>query len=183
MTDERKGLPLKKPSKRLSTRQMALSSLLLALMLVLGYIESLLPSFSVPGIKIGLSNSLLLFAIYMLGVPHAFLLMVLKVTLSSLLFGGFSAFLYAMAGGLLSMALMSALHAIGGLSPITVSMAGGVSHNVGQVLVAMLILHTDQLVYYMAVLMVAGLVCGALTGVCALNVMRHMKHIPGKQDA
>lgn len=169
---------MKKPSKRFATQKLALSALLLSLMLALGYIESLLPSFSVPGVKIGLSNSLLLFAVYMLGVPHAFLLMVLKVTLSSLMFGGFSAMMYAMAGGLASMAVMSVLHTVKGLSPVTVSMAGGVSHNVGQVLVAMAILHTSQLVYYMAVLVLVGMLCGALTGVCALKVMQHMKHYP-----
>lgn len=168
---------MKAPSRRFPVQRLTLCALLLALMLVLGYFESLLPSFAVPGIKIGLSNSILLFAVYMLDLPTAFLLMLLKVTLSSLLFGGFTAMMYAMSGGVLSMVVMAILHRIRGLSPISVSMAGAAAHNVGQVLLAMLLMHTKQLLYYMAVLMAAGLLCGALTGVCTLKVMEHMRHI------
>ena len=154
---------------------MTLSALLLALMLILGYLESLLPSFSVPGIKPGLSNSVLLFAVYMLDIPTAVCLMVLKVTLSGMLFGGFAAAMYALAGGVLSMAVMCLMSRCRGISPVAVSMTGGAAHNIGQVLLAMALLHTRQLVYYMAVLVLAGLACGALTGVCAVQVMKHLK--------
>ena len=159
------------------TKRVTLSALLLALMLILGYLESLLPSLSVPGIKLGLSNSVLLFAIYMLDIPTAFCLMVMKVVLSGMLFGGFSAAMYAFAGGVLSMTVMCLMSRSKGISPIAVSMTGGVAHNVGQVALAMVILHTRQLLYYMAVLMLAGLACGALTGVCAVQVMKHLKHM------
>ena len=85
---------------RFSTRNIALCGLLTAMMLVLGFIESLLPvATAVPGVKLGLSNGVLMFALYMLDAPTAFLLMLLKVVLSGLLFGGVSAMMYAMAGG------------------------------------------------------------------------------------
>ena len=161
----------------MSTRRVALSALLLSTMLVLGYFESMLPSPSVPGIKIGLSNSVLIFAVYMLNIPSAFLLMVLKVVLSGLMFGGVSAMMFAMAGGVLSMVLMCALSKVKGIHPIVVSMVGGVGHNVGQVAMAMLILNTDKLVYYMAVLMLVGMACGMLTGFAATRVMAYMKHV------
>ena len=138
--------------------------------------ESLLPvAVSVPGIKLGLSNGVLLFAVYMLDIPTAFALMLLKVLLSGLLFGGVSAMMYAFAGGLLSMAVMTALSRVKGVHPVAVSMAGGVAHNAGQVALAMVILQTPRLLYYMAVLMAAGLLTGALTGVAAAAVMKHMK--------
>ncbi|MBQ9264819.1 MAG: Gx transporter family protein [Clostridia bacterium] len=167
---------MKPYSNRERTRRVALSGLLIAMMLVLGYVESLIPAVSgVPGIKLGLSNGVLIFAIYMLDIPTAWILMVLKVMLSGLLFGGFNTIMYALAGGVLSMLAMTVLSRIKGMHPVTVSMTGGVMHNVGQVGMAMLLLHTRQLMYYLAVLMLVGLACGALTGVCASSVMKHLK--------
>ena len=159
-------------------RRLTLSALLLALMLVLGFVEHMIPvATAVPGIKLGLSNSVLIFAIYMLDIPTAFVLMLLKVVLSGFLFSGVNAMLYAFAGGLLSVSCMALLSRIKDVHPVTVSMVGGVMHNAGQVLMAMLMLQTYRLLYYLAILMFAGLACGALTGVCATQVMKHMKHI------
>ena len=157
-------------------RKVALCGLLTAIMLVLGYIESLI-HIGIPGIKLGLSNSVLIYAVYMLDIPTAFVLMLLKVVLSGLLFGGVQAMAYALAGGLLSLTAMSLLSRSRRIHPVTVSVAGGVMHNVGQVGMAMLILHTEKLLYYMAVLMLSGLACGLLTGVAAAAVMKHLKTI------
>ena len=156
--------------------------LLVSLMLVLGYIESLIPVPTVvPGIKLGLSNGVLLFALYLLDIPTAFVLMVLKVVLSGLLFGGVSAMMYAFAGGLVSMIAMSLLSRVKGIHPVTVSMVGGVAHNVGQVGLAMVMLHTSQLMYYMAILMLVGLGTGAVTGVVATSVLNHLKKLQRKK--
>lgn len=169
---------MKQLSNREMTRRVALSGLLIAMMLVLGYVESLIPAVSgVPGIKLGLSNGVLIFAVYMMDIPTAWILMALKVTLSGLLFGGANTIVYAMAGGILSMLVMSLLSRVKGMLPVTVSMAGGVMHNIGQVLVAIAVLGTQQLYYYMAVLVIVGAACGALTGICAGRVMKHLKHI------
>ena len=169
---------MKKYSNRERTRRIALCGLLIAMMLVLGFIESRIPiNAGIPGIKLGLSNGVLIFAVYMLDIPTAWLLMVLKVTLSGLLFGGFNTIMYALAGGVLSMLAMTVLSKVKGMHPITVSMAGGVMHNMGQVALAMLLLHTSQLLYYMAVLIIVGLICGALTGIVASSVMKHLKTI------
>ena len=166
----------KKYSNRERTRRIALCGLLIAMMLVLGFIESRIPiNAGIPGIKLGLSNGVLIFAVYMLDIPTAWLLMVLKVTLSGLLFGGFNTIMYALAGGVLSMLTMTLLSRIKGMHPVTVSMAGGVMHNVGQVALAMILLHTRQLLYYMAILILVGLACGALTGIVASSVMKHLK--------
>ena len=164
-------------SIREQNQRIALSGLLVALMLVLGFVESLIPVGSIPGIKLGLSNGVLIFAVYMLGIPTAWVLMVLKVVLSGLMFGGVSAMMYAFAGGVVSMACMSLLSRAKGIHPVTVSMVGGVAHNVGQVGLAMVMLNTPKLMYYMAILMIVGLACGALTGVCANSVMKHLKAI------
>ena len=169
---------MKKLSGRDRTRRVALCGLLIAMMLVLGFVESRIPiNVGIPGIKLGLSNGVLIFAVYMLDLPTAWMLMALKVALSGLLFGGFNTIMYALAGGVLSMLCMSMLSRVKGMHPITVSMAGGVAHNVGQVALAMIILQTPHLLYYMAVLMLVGLACGALTGIVASSVMKHLKTI------
>ena len=169
---------MKNTSSRERTRRVALCGLLIAMMLVLGFVESRIPiNAGIPGIKLGLSNGVLIFAVYMLDLPTAWMLMALKVVLSGLLFGGFNTIMYALTGGVLSMIAMSFLSRVKGMHPVTVSMAGGVAHNVGQVALAMMILQTPQLLYYMAVLMLVGLACGALTGIVASSVMKHLKTI------
>ena len=157
-------------------RRVALCGMLLALMLVLGFVESQLPvAAGIPGIKLGLSNGVLIFAVYMLNIPTAYLLMGLKVLLSGLLFGSPSAMMYAFAGGVLSLTVMALLSRLRGVSPVVISMIGGLCHNVGQVALAMVILHTPRLVYYMAVLMVVGMITGLATGLAANGIIRRFQ--------
>ena len=157
-------------------QRVALCGMLLALMLVLGFVESQIPvAVGIPGIKLGLSNGVLIFAVYLLGVPTSFLLMVLKVLLSGFLFGSPSAMMYAFAGGVLSLTVMCILSRMKGLSPVVVSMVGGLSHNVGQVSLAMIMLHTPKLMYYMAILMVVGMITGCATGVAANGIIRRFQ--------
>ena len=161
-----------------NTLRVTLSGMLLAVMLVLGYIESMLPSPGIPGLKLGLSNSILIFAVWMLDIPTAYVLMALKVLLSGLMFGGVSSMMYAFSGGILSLTGMVLLRQIPSIHPIVVSMIGGLLHNAGQVAMAMIILHTPrQMLGYLGILMLVGLACGALTGVAASAVMRHLRAV------
>ena len=169
-------MTLQRKNSRALVFRVALSGLLTALMLVMGYLENLLPSVGVPGIKLGLSNGVLIFALYMLDIPSAYILMAVKVGLSGLMFSGVSAMLYAFAGGLTSLTVMSLLSRVRRLSPLAVSAAGGVAHNVGQVAMAVLIARLPmEVFYYLALLAAVGAACGLLTGVCASAVMRHLK--------
>ena len=147
-----------------SIKRISLSAILVAIMLILGYIESLIPIGPIPGIKLGLSNCVLLLGLCWLGIPTTFCLMIAKVVLSGLLFSGINAMMYSLAGGVLSMIGMSILYHTGAFSRVAVGMAGGLLHNVGQVGLAMIILETDKLVYYMAILMIVGLATGFVTG-------------------
>ena len=161
---------------RIQAQRIATCGMLLALMLVLGFVESQLPvAAGIPGIKLGLSNGVLIFAVYMLNVPASYVLMALKVLLSGFLFGSPSAMMYAFAGGVLSLTVMYLLSRMKGLSPIVVSMVGGLSHNVGQVALAIVILNTPKLLYYMAILMVVGLATGAATGIAANGIIRRFQ--------
>ena len=164
-------------NKRFNTKRVALCGLLLAMMLILGWVEKQIPT-PHPAIKLGLSNSVLIFAVYMLDIPTSFVLMVLKVVLSCAFLGNpASMMIYGFAGGLLSLTGMVLLSRVKGMHCVTVSMVGGALHNVGQVAAAMVMLGTPNLMYYMAVLMIVGIACGILTGVCANLVMKHLKHM------
>ena len=152
-------------------RQVALMGILTAVMLVLGYVESLIPIGSaVPGIKLGLSNTVLVYGLYLFSPWTTFALMLLKVVVSGLLFGGVNAMLYSAAGGILSMLGMIFLRKVPGVGIVGVSVVGAVLHNIGQVLLAMWILQTDKLLYYMALLMLVAVVTGGLTGIAAERV-------------
>lgn len=164
--------------RKTKTFSIAVSAMLVTVMLILGYVESLIP-LGVPGIKLGLSNSVLILGILWFGIPAAFALMVVKVVLSGLLFSGISAMMYAFAGGILSMVVMSVLYKTKGFSTVAIAMAGAVCHNIGQVALAMLILETGKLIYYMAVLIMIGLVTGFVTGTIT-NLL--LKRIPEMEE-
>ena len=159
------------------TERITLCGLLTAIMLILGFVESLIPfNFGVPGIKLGLSNGVLIFAVYMLGFRTALILMAVKVFFSALLFGSLSMPMwFAFAGGLVSVCLMGLLSLDRDLSPVTVSMAGGLGHNVGQVCVCMLLVTRTNMLFYMGILMLVGMLTGAFTGLIADRVIAHMK--------
>ncbi len=164
------------------TERMALMAVLLALMLVLGFIESLIPlGVGIPGIKLGLANGVLLFALYMLGTKEAIVLMVLKVTVPLLYIPSYlQTIMYSAAGSVLSLTAMLLVKRIRGIGILGVSMTGAVMHNAGQVLMAMLILQTVSLLYYLSVLLVVGIVTGVLTGTAAKLVMQSLKK-PGNR--
>ncbi|MHC1786665.1 MAG: Gx transporter family protein [Christensenellales bacterium] len=159
--------------------RLALAAMLVAVMLVLGFIESLIPLGPVPGIKLGLSNSVLLLSLYWLGIPLSIQLMLVKVFLSGFLFGNLMAIQYSLAGGVLSLlAMILLIYGVKGFSPVGAGIAGAVMHNVGQVLVAMLVLQTTQLLYYLAILVLVGIATGAVTGSVATLLMKHLRYTP-----
>ncbi|MFH1513025.1 MAG: Gx transporter family protein [Bacillota bacterium] len=159
------------------TRRLAFSAVLVSIMLVLGYLESFLPVSPIPGIKLGLSNSVLIISLYWLGAPISFQLMLVKNVLLGVLLGNPMLIPYSVAGGILSLTLMSILFRKKGVSPVGVGIAGGVTHNVGQVAVAMIILQTPSLVFYLGLLMPAGALMGIITGTVAKTLMRHFPPI------
>lgn len=143
-------------------------ALLTAAALILGWIDSLIPLVpGVPGIKLGLSNLALLYAVFYLRPREAVFLMLLKVGLSSLLFGNAVGALYALAGSVLSVAGMLLLHRIPQVSVIPVSTAGGILHIVGQCLVGCALISYRPVLFYAPWLFLCGTVTGLLLGVAA----------------
>lgn len=159
------------------SKKTAYLGLLLALALILSYLERLLPfDFAVPGIKLGLTNIIALFLLYRDGFKYALGLNMARILLSNLLFGNIFSIIYGLSGGILSVAGMAVCKKTGFFSIIGVSMIGGTLHNIGQLTAALIVLRTPALIYYLPLLMVAGLVCGLLIGITAALVLRQLKN-------
>ena len=160
-------------------QQIAISGLLTSLMLVLGLVERQFPlTAAIPGIKLGLANSVLLYALYMMGVRQSIVLMLLKALMSWLIYTNMSAMFYSLGGGALSLLAMVLLSRVNGVSIVGVSALGAVFFNVGQILVAVFMLNTPQLLMtYLPILMVSGVVTGILTGIVAQMVMKHLRQL------
>ena len=149
-----------------------------ALALIFSYVESLIPiQLGIPGVKLGLANLIIVIALYKMRLSEVFLLSIVRILLSGFLFGNYFSILYSLAGGLLSLAVMALLKKTGDFSVMGISMAGGVSHNVGQLVVAMLVVETFSVGYYLPVLLVAGLVTGFLIGVAAGEMLKRLVNI------
>lgn len=156
------------------TKRLVLLAMLTAVAMILSYVESLLPSVGIPGVKMGLANIAVIFALFRFGWKEAAALSLVRVVLVSLLFGGVGAMLYSLAGAVLSLAVMALLRRIDRFSTVGISVAGGVAHNAGQILMAMLILQTKQLLGYLPVLAVSGIAGGVLTGLAAALLIRRI---------
>ena len=161
----------------METRKIARMGLLVALSMILSYVESLIPAFvAVPGVKVGLANIVVIFALYTLGPIEALIVSLLRVILSSFLFGSVLSLLYSLSGALLSLGGMILMKKLKIFSTTVVSVTGGVLHNVGQILVACLVLETDVLLYYLPVLILSGVITGAVIGIIASLVIKRLEN-------
>lgn len=146
-------------------KKVAQVGMYVALAFVLSYLESLFPlSFAVPGIKLGLSNLVVMMGLYRFSVQTTFGIAIVRILLVGFTFGNLSSMIYSLAGGMFSFLVMVFLKKTNKFSVYGVSMAGGVCHNIGQIAVASIILQTGLLVYYLPFLLVAGTVTGLLIG-------------------
>lgn len=128
--------------------------------------EALIPiNIGVPGIKLGLPNLAVLFLLYIYGFLPALAVSCMRVILCGILFGNLTSFIYAASGALLSLGVMAALKKTNTLSPVGVSVAGGITHNLAQVCAAAAMLDTSAVAYYLPLLVIGGTVCGALIGI------------------
>lgn len=148
-----------------------------ALAMILSYIESLFPFFwGIPGVKLGLANSMSLTILYLLGVPAAFLISGIRIVLTGFLFGNAFSIIYSLAGALLSMSVMILLRKTRIFSIAGISMAGGIFHNIGQIIVAIVLVENLNLLYYLPVLLLSGAVTGWVIGLLSREII---KRIPG----
>ena len=158
------------------SKRAARYALLVALAMVLSWLESIVPlSAAVPGMKLGLTNLVVVFALYRLSVRDAVTISLLRVLLVSMTFGNAYSFAYSLAGAALSLTVMVLLKRSDQFSITGVSIAGGVCHNIGQILVAMAVLGTARLVWYLPALLVSGTAAGAAIGAAGGIVTERIK--------
>lgn len=159
-----------------NTRRLVTLAATVAVAMVLSYLESLIPAFTaIPGIKVGFANIAIIFTLYRLGAREAVLVSVIRVALSSILFGSPVSFIYALAGATLSLTLMAILKRFTPLGTVTVSIVGGITHNLAQIGVASLLLETDVFTYYFPFLLLSGTVAGIVVGIAGYQLIKRIK--------
>lgn len=158
------------------SKRVARYALLIALAMALSWLESLVPlSMAAPGMKLGLTNIVVVFALYRISLRDAAVLSLVRVLLVSMTFGNAYSFAYSLTGAVLSLAVMAALKRTGKFSILGVSIAGGVGHNLGQIAVAMAVLGTARLAWYLPALLVSGTLAGAAVGAAGGLVAARVK--------
>lgn len=160
------------------TKKVAYFGVLLSLSLILSYVESLFPfGFGIPGVKLGLANLVTMIALFCLGARQATLLSVLRVVLSGILFGNVFAIVYSLSGAAFSLIIMILLKGTKKFSVLGVSIAGGVTHNIGQIILATFLMENKAFFYYIPVLLIVGTVTGMLIGIGSNEVMKRLPKI------
>ena len=166
-------------------KRLCVYGLLIALAFVLSYVESLIPMAAlgivIPGVKIGLANIVVMVALYTLGARDALILSLIRILLVSFTFGNTVSMLYSLGGGILSYAVMAVLKRAKVFTMITVSIAGGIFHNVGQILMAMLVLENVGVAAYLPVLFVSGTITGLLIGLLGGEVAKRIRRIVNEE--
>lgn len=158
------------------TKKIAKMGMLVAVAFVLSYIEAMLPlNLGVPGIKAGLSNIVVVFSLYYFSPGMALGIAITRIVLCGLTFGSMPGLLYSLAGGILSFIVMVLLKKTGKFSVYGVSVAGGVFHNIGQILVAIAVLQNKMVAYYLPFLLVAGVIAGVVVGILAAILIKRFK--------
>ena len=143
--------------QKISAKTVALMAMMIALAMIFSYVETMIPiNFGIPGVKLGLANLVIVAAIYLFGGKQAFLISIVRIFLSGFMFGNLASIMYSLAGGLLSLAAMLLLKKTDKLSILAVSVMGGICHNIGQLIVAMLVVENLKLIFYVPVLLKIG---------------------------
>lgn len=160
-----------------STKKVATYGMLIALAFIFSYIESLIPfNLGVPGIKLGLANIVILIALYLLGPKAAFFLSIVRVLLTAMTFGNMMMLWFSIAGASMAFLTMFFMRKIKGFSMVGVSIAGGVAHNVGQIIVAMIVM-SEVMINYLFVLIIGGTITGMAIGIVGAVVYQKLKPI------
>jgi heptaprenyl diphosphate synthase len=161
------------------TKKIALLGVLTSVALVLSYLEAMLPPISTaaPGIKMGLPNIIVILLLYKFGLKEALMVSGIRVFIVALLFGNVMTLAYSVAGAVLSLALMTLFKKLNLFSIIGVSIIGGISHNLGQILVAIFLFDTIQIGYYMIILAITGTIAGVVIGIIGSILVKKLEKI------
>jgi len=157
-------------------KKVSLYGILVSLAFIASYIEVLIPfNFHIPGMKLGLANIAVLIALYTGGTKAGITVSIIRIILVGLTFGNPYSAIYGLSGGVLSLAVMIFLKRTDFFGMMGVSMAGGVAHNIGQLLCAMIILKLPAVFTYLSYLILVGTITGALIGIIDEEVLKRLK--------
>lgn len=171
LTSFHKGVILKYSTKKITSLALTVS-----LALIFSFIESRIPAFvAVPGIKVGLANIAVIFTLYKIGIKEAVAVSLVRVFLVSILFGSPVSLIYSISGAVLSLTVMILLKKLTPLAEITVSILGGIMHNVGQIIAASIMLSTNVVVYYLPFLILSGTIAGVAVGAVSGLLIKKIK--------
>lgn len=160
------------------TKKIAYTGMFTALAFVFSYIESLLPiNIGIAGVKLGLANLVVIVALYLTSVKAACILSLVRIVLTGFTFGNPASMIYSLAGGTLSLGVMVLAKKFKFFSVTGVSVLGGVFHNIGQILVAIVVVETASLLYYLPILILSGTVAGVLIGILASVIIKHLEKV------
>ncbi len=158
------------------SKKVAYCAILIALAMIFSYVEAVIPvNFGIPGIKLGVANIVVVVGLYIIKAREVFVISVIRIILVGILFGNVMSILYSLAGGILSLIVMLLMKKMKGFSIVGVSIAGGVSHNVGQLAVAIAVVENLKLIAYIPVLLIAGAITGFIIGILSSKIVPVMK--------
>lgn len=158
----------------MKTRKIVFLAIMLAISIVLSIVESMIP-LGIPGVKIGLANVITLIILYTYGKKEAFLLVILRVCLVGMLRSTLPTFMMSLSGGLLAFMAMLMLKELKKFSIVSVSILGSIGHSVGQIIMAILILNTEGIIFYLPVILLISVPTGILTGIISDRFLKVFK--------
>jgi heptaprenyl diphosphate synthase len=160
---------------RNNTRRLTALALTVTFALILSFIESRIPAFvAIPGVKVGLANIAVIFTLYKFGIKEAVTVSVIRVLLVSLLFGSPVSLIYSISGAVLSLLSMILLKKLTPLTEVSISVSGGVMHNVGQIAAASFMLSTNVVTYYLPFLILSGTIAGIAVGITSAILIKRV---------
>ena len=159
----------------MKTKKVAFLGMCIALSMILSFVESQIPPLmAVPGVKVGLPNIVMVFMLYKVGAKETAIVSILRVILVGILFGTPLSMIYSLAGATLSLIGMILLKKTNLFAHVTVSVAGGILHNIGQIATACIVMETAQIAYYLPVLLISGTIAGILIGLTAAMILKRL---------
>ena len=163
------------------TQRIAVCGVLTALAMIFSYIESVISiPVGIPGVKLGIANIAVIAVLYVVGNKEGVIVNLIRIILTGIMFGNIYSFLFSFTGGMLSVLLMIAAKKSKLFSMTGVSIIGGVSHNIGQIAAAVIIMETPAIIYYLPALIAAGVITGIVIGVVAQMITKRVNHAVGK---
>ena len=167
-----------KKSYKLNPKKLTELSLLLAIAVIMGYVEAIIPiNIGIPGVKLGLANIVSVTILYTYGFKDGLLIGILRTIIVAFLFTNMSVLLYSLTAFLVSFCIMGVLKRTGVINLIIVSILGGIVHNVTQLIVAFFVFSGISIFFYMWILLFSGAVAGLLVGLISIKIIPIIKKL------